>query len=223
MINFSRLNQIPLLSSLNDETLHLISELAFTQSRAAGCNLVVEGMPAEFCYFILSGYVRALRISRDGRVQVLSRFGPGSPINLISLLKAERVNQASLETLTPVKLLTLDQPGFDKLLKSCPDFSAMLLRIFAERMSQVIDLAADLSLHSVRTRLARFLIEIADQPSQISGWTQDEIAAHIGTVRDVVGRLLREFENEGLISRNRQNITLLNRNGLLREAEQELP
>jgi DNA-binding MarR family transcriptional regulator len=67
--------------------------------------------------------------------------------------------------------------------------------------------------------LAQFLIELADQPQAAGGWTQDEIAAHIGTVRDVVGRLLRDFESKGLISRERQKIFLLDRQGLRKEAE----
>lgn len=83
------------------------------------------------------------------------------------------------------------------------------------------ELAANLSLYTVRARLARFLIELADSPQSSEGWTQDEIAAQIGTVRDVVGRLLREFEAENIITRDRQKIRLLNREALIKEAEQE--
>jgi len=86
-------------------------------------------------------------------------------------------------------------------------------------LAKITDLAANLSLYTVRARLAQFLIELADQPQSAGGWTQDEIAAHIGTVRDVVGRLLREFETQGLIDRDRQKIILLNRQGLKDEAQ----
>ncbi len=95
----------------------------------------------------------------------------------------------------------------------------MLLRTFAQRMALMTDLAAGLSLHTVQVRLAQFLITLADDPNLAGGWTQDEIAAHIGTVRDVVGRLLREFESQGLIRREGQHITLLSREGLANIAE----
>ena len=85
------------------------------------------------------------------------------------------------------------------------------------------DLAASLSLYSVRARLAQFLMELAALPETAGGWTQDEIAAHIGTVRDVVGRLLRDFESQGLIRRERQRITLLDRSGLEAIADQREP
>jgi CRP-like cAMP-binding protein len=220
MINLKELEQLPLLSKLEPETLQEILRHAFIQTRPAGFDLNIEGAPAEFCYLILSGQVRALRMSRDGRMQVLSRLGPGEALNIISLLKEDRLNQASIETLTTTKLLTLDQSTFFMLVAKYPDFSRMILQIMADRMEKMTNLAADLSLHTVRTRLARFLLDLANQPQSAGGWTQDEIAAHIGTVRDVVGRLLREFESEGLIQRKRQQIAIIDRSGLLRVADQ---
>jgi CRP-like cAMP-binding protein len=71
----------------------------------------------------------------------------------------------------------------------------------------------------VRARLARFIINLADSDTKSSGWTQDEIAAQIGTIRDVVGRLLREFEDQGLIRREQSEILLLDRKGLYKAAE----
>jgi CRP-like cAMP-binding protein len=88
-------------------------------------------------------------------------------------------------------------------------------------MAKTTSLAANLSLYSVRSRLAQFLIDLAERPQSGGGWTQDEIAAHIGTVRDVVGRLLREFESQGLIERNRQNIILLDHEALISEAQND--
>ncbi len=81
-------------------------------------------------------------------------------------------------------------------------------------------LAAELSLYTVKARLARFLMDLADTRQIFDNWTQDEIAAQIGTVRDVVGRLLREFENQELIKRDRHQILLLERKGLTEIANQ---
>jgi CRP/FNR family transcriptional regulator len=88
-------------------------------------------------------------------------------------------------------------------------------------MAKTTSLAANLSLYTVRSRLAQFLIDLAERPQSAGGWTRDEIAAHIGTVRDVVGRLLREFESQGLIKRDRQNIILLDRKALMSEAQND--
>ena len=219
MINRTDLDKIDLFKALKPATCLSIIQLAFKRDLSAGKELVSEGMSADHCYFLVTGHVRVLRISRDGRLQVLGRFGPGAPLNIIPLLVVNGVNQATIETLTPVSVLVLDTNGFKRLVSMHPDFSVMLLHNFAERMTRMTNLAAGLSFHSVRIRLARFLMELASQPYDAGGWTQDEIAAHIGTIRDIVGRLLREFEAKGLIKRNRQEITLLDRVGLLKEAE----
>jgi CRP/FNR family transcriptional regulator len=95
----------------------------------------------------------------------------------------------------------------------------VILRDFADRLAHLTDLVADLSLHSVRARLARFLLEQAAGGQITQRWTQDAIAAHLGTVRDMVGRSLRAFADAGLIRLARNRIVLLDREGLEKEAE----
>ena len=223
MIKHEVLQQLMPFAKLSPDTLQALSQRAFLRSLPEGQTFVIEGTPAEFGYFLLSGQVRVLRMSEDGRLQVLGRFGRGAPLNIISLLAEDRLNRASIEALTPLETLVLSADDFDYLLSHCLDFSNRLLQIFAQRMSGITDLAASLSLYSVRARLAQFLVELADLPVAAGGWTQDEIAAQIGTVRDVVGRLLRDFEAQELITRDRHEITLLNRAGLEAVAAQREP
>lgn len=217
----AEIDTIPLLSSLQAKTRMAISARAFTRTLPTGTMLVIEGAPAESGYFILSGEVRVLRMNLAGRIQVLARFSSGDPLNIISLLTQERLNRATIETLSPVTVLILTAPDFDHLIAHYPDFSTHLLKHFAERLSRMTNLAAGLSLYAVRARLARFLIELGDLNPSPAGWTQDEIAAHIGTVRDVVGRLLRDFESAGLVQRHRGHIILLDREKLLAVASEE--
>lgn len=215
----AQINQIAGFSTLNPDTRMTIIRRSFTRQLKTGHTLTLEGSPAESCYFVLSGEVRVLRMNPEGRVQVLGRMRAGDPINIISLLTKDKLNRATIETLTPVTLLVLSAADFDYLTDHYPDFSKLLLHHLAARMSKITDLAADLSLYAVRARLARFLIELADLTPSPSGWTQDEIAAHIGTVRDVVGRLLRDFEAAGIIQRQQGQIILLDRIQLSAVAE----
>jgi CRP/FNR family transcriptional regulator, cyclic AMP receptor protein len=212
-------DKIPIFSSLQSKTRDAISRCAFTRDLPAGITLLIEGMPVESGYFLLAGEVRALRMNTEGRVQVLSRFKPGDPINIISLLNPDKTNRATIETLSPVTVLVLPAKDFDALIRHYPDFATLLLHHLAQRLTKITDLAAELSLYAVRARLARFLIELADLSPTSTGWTQDEIAAHIGTVRDVVGRLLRDFEAEGLIQRQRGQIILKDREKLNQAAQ----
>jgi hypothetical protein len=76
----------------------------------------------------------------------------------------------------------------------------------------------DLALHTARTQLARFLLTQAEEGQPRRSWTQEEIAAQIGTVREVVGRTLRAFAAAGLIRRERGRLVVMDRVGLEREA-----
>lgn len=215
----SDLSNLPIFSKLTPECRQQLSRYLITRDITAGQTIVLEGGQAEACYFILSGMFRVLRTNHEGKIQILARLTAGEPINLISLLLPERINHASVEALTPASVLALTAQDFDALLASCPEFSTSLLKHFAQRISQMTDLAASLSLLPVRVRLARFLIKLANGTENSSEWTQEEIAAQIGTVRDVVGRTLRDFEEQGLIARDRQQITLLNKASLMQEAD----
>jgi CRP/FNR family transcriptional regulator len=81
-------------------------------------------------------------------------------------------------------------------------------------------------LHTVRTRLARFLLthasaevsEVGEGTQPPKRWTQEELAAQIGTVRDVVGRALRTFADDGLIRRERGRLVVVDRARLERAA-----
>lgn len=212
------LETFPLFTQLSEATRQAIIARGIERRVPGGQLLIVEDASAEACYFILSGTVRVLRSNPEGRIQVLARLSQGAPVNVVSLLLAERKNQSTVETLTAAALFTLSAENFDILLEDFPEFSKTLLKLFANRIAQMTDLAAGLSLYSVRVRLARFLIELAETDQPAGGWTQDEIAAQIGTVRDVVGRLLRDFEQEGLIQRSHQQILLVDRAGIYQEA-----
>ena len=215
MIHPEDLKDIPIFSSLTEETKKAFSERAFRRKLRAGGTLLLEGDHTESCYFIASGHLRVLRMNLEGRVQVLARLTTGAPINLIPLLNKEKINLSTVEALTPAQLVVLTAADFDFLLTKYHDFSRALLRSFAERLQNMTQLAAGLSLYGVKTRLAQFLIDLANEPGAPYGWTQDEIATQIGTVRDVVGRILREFEDQGLIKRDRHQVILLNRKGLI--------
>ena len=80
---------------------------------------------------------------------------------------------------------------------------------------------ADLSLRTVRARLARFLLEQSEADAPVR-WTHAEIAARIGTVRVVVSRTLRDFAAEGILDVQRQRIAVADRDALMREAGDDM-
>ncbi len=213
-MNEADLQHFPIFKGLEQKSRQYLLARLFSYTLRPGQSLFVEGEPAEYCYFIRTGILRVLKMNPDGRVQVLSRLTPSMAVNVISLLNPSHRNIATVEALTAAELWALTSQDFDFLVNQHSDFSTTLLRSLAGRISQMTDMIAELSLYPVSVRLARFIIKLADS-SQFSGnWTQDEIAAQIGTTRDIVGRLLREFDHRGLIRHDRSEIILLDRQGL---------
>jgi len=154
------------------------------------------------------------RTAPDGREQILVRIGKGQAFNTVPPLHPNGENQASVRSLTPVTLYLLQKDEYINLLQTYPDFCFVILQSLADRLVHLNRLVERLSLHSVRGRLASFLLEQAHRGQISRRWTQDEIAEYLGTVRDVIGRTMRSLLDEGIIRRERHKIILVNRAAL---------
>lgn len=174
----------------------------------------------EFVYFILKGEVEIYRLSPAGREQILDRLGQGGCLNLVPAILENASNQANARALSACELLALRKSEFSRMLKQFPEFALAVTRFFAERLVRMADLIETLSLYSVRQRVAKFLVDQADAIENDSSirWTQSDMAKPLGTVRDVLGRTLRKFADEGLVRFEREKIILLDRQGLEKAA-----
>lgn len=213
------LRRISLFASPSDETLARIANVVVRHTYAPGENIIFEGNPCRAAYFVAEGQVRVYRLSPSGREQVLVRLGPGQAFNTVPPFKPHGVNHATAEALTPATLYAITCEDFHRLVMECPELALAILQDFAGRLDHLTNLVEDLSLRTVRGRLARFLLEQAETGTVTQRRTQEEIAAHLGTVRDMVGRTLRAFADAGLVRMERQRIMLLDREGLEAEAQ----
>jgi CRP/FNR family cyclic AMP-dependent transcriptional regulator len=213
------LRHISLFAGLSDDALARVAGRAICRKYAPGEIVIFEGDPCRAAYFIADGQVRVYRLSSGGREQVLARLGPGQAFNTVPPFQPHGVNHATVEALAEVTLYAITCEDFRRLVGDCAELALAILQDFADRLDHLTDLVEDLSLRTVRGRLARFLLERADAGQVTRRWTQEEIAAHLGTVRDMVGRTLRAFADAGLVRMERQRIILLDREGLEAEAQ----
>lgn len=214
-----QLRKITLFTSLPARTLDRIAEVVCPQHVLAGKQILLAGDLCTTVYFVAAGTVRVYQLSVEGREQVLVHLGPGQTLNVVpALLETEAArNLSSAEALTDVMLYAIPRADFLRLLDRCPELATAVLRNFAARLAHLTDLVADLSLRTVRARLARFLLEQSDAKAPVR-WTHAEIAARIGSVRVIVSRTLRDFAAEGILNVRRQRITVADRDALIREA-----
>lgn len=213
------LRSIALLADLSDDALARLAAVAIHRTYPPGEIIIVEGEPCRAAYFIARGQARVSRISREGREQVLAQLGPGQAFNTVPPFRDHARNHATVEAVTPVVTYAVTCSDLHHLVGECPELALAILHDFANRLDHLTNLVEDLSLHTVRGRLARFLLHHADEGAVTRQWTQAEIAAQLGTVRDMVGRTLRAFADAGLLRVERHRIVLLDREGLEAEAQ----
>ena len=214
------LRRIALFADLPSDTLARVARAAVRREYAPDEFIIFEGDPCRAAYFVAQGHVRVLRTSPEGREQVLSQLGPGKSFNTVPPFHRDGVNHATAQAVEPAVLYAIPRDELVTLVTTSPPVALALLEDFADRLDHLTDLVEDLSLRTVRGRLARFLLRQADEEADAVAreWTQAEMAARLGTVREMIGRTLRSFADAGLIRFNRQTIQLLDRKGLEAEA-----
>jgi CRP/FNR family transcriptional regulator, cyclic AMP receptor protein len=207
-------------AALPEEALVALARIAAPLRFPAGSVIQLEGDPAVGMYVVVAGRVKIARIASGGREQVLYVVGPGSHFNTVAVFDGGTC-PANAESSSDVELLLLPGAALRQVVAAHPALALALLKEFTGRLRHLIGLVDDLALHSVQGRLASLLLAQAEAAEQGAAYplTQAEIAARIGTVREMVGRTLRAFEGMGLIAVDRGAIVVIDRAGLAREAE----
>ncbi len=171
-------------------------ELSFDK----GDFLFLEGEPCKGLYLVRSGRIRVFKSSLEGREQVLMIAGQGDSFNDVPVFDGGP-NPASALAPEPATVLVVPREAVLEPIKNCPA-AAAVLKLFAGRLRYLTGVMEDLSFRPVVARLAKVLLEAAGEEGGTSPskrLTQDEMAAMVGSVRDVVGRALKQLQREGAI------------------------
>ena len=213
------LTKVPLFCELPDKVQTEISHKIIPRQFPAGQFIYLEGEPAKCVYILEKGWVKATRISPEGREQALMFLRPVEIFGDIAVL-AGTSYPCTVMALEDLEVWTIDSVTLLNLVSRQPELAQSLIRHLAKRILYFIDLVEDLTLCSVETRLITTLMKNAEMKNGVltvprRTWTTfDEMAARLGTVRDVLSRVLRSLEAESLIKVEREEIVLLDTEGL---------
>jgi CRP/FNR family transcriptional regulator, anaerobic regulatory protein len=172
----------------------------------ADTTLFSENEPCRGFPLVLEGEVKVSRSSGDGRSLELYRVVPGE-LCLASSASLFRTQPLSAHGITtkPTALLMIPADIFKRWLET-PEFRNEVMGLFAERMADLTSLVDALAFHRLDRRLAAALLGHG-QSLQVSHQT---LADELGTVREIVTRLLRRFEREGWVALGREQIQIIN-------------
>lgn len=201
-------------AELPDEIQQEIAASALRRHFDAGQVIYVEGEPAESIYILETGWVKATRMTREGREQAMMFLRPVEVFGDIAVLTGTTY-PGTVVALEDVDVWVIPATTILDLLPRSSEFAMAIIRHLGERVLHYIRLVEDLSLRSVEARLASTLLRYAElHDGQLivprREWaTFDEMAVRLGTVRDVLSRALKTFEAENLLRVEKHAIVLL--------------
>jgi len=215
---FKKIHQF---ENLPRETLERFAKVALPRHFDAGQVIYIEGEPAEKVYLLEQGWVKATRISRDGREQAMMFFSSGEIFGDIAIF-AEKEYPGTVVALEEVDLWVIPANEFRALVEQDIVLAMAIIRRLSDRVLHYIGLVEDLSLRNVESRLVNTLLQHAETcEGQLvvprRNWTTfDEMAIRLGTVRDVLSRAFKTLEADGLLEVKRHQIILLDPKELAR-------
>ena len=218
------LRRVPYFSGLSDDVLAALAAAAVQRRYGRGQVIFLEGDPCAGLYVVAEGEAKIFKLSPQGREQILHRLGPGETFNDVAVLDGGP-NPASAAAITDVAVCIITRADIQRIAQSHPALAWALIESIARRARHLVAMVEDLSLRSVKARLARLLLAEAgrsDGASEIDRShmvTQAELAARLGTVREMIGRALRDLADERLIVFDRHRIVIADRERLAAVAE----
>jgi CRP/FNR family cyclic AMP-dependent transcriptional regulator len=221
-----RLQQIPYFRSLPPPELRALETRLSARRYRAGEVIFRKGDQSEGLCIVVDGRVKTVITSPEGREQILKVFGPGRTFADIAVFDDEP-QPAEAVAVTESLIAFLPQAMLFDLLRRHPDVAIDVIRLFASRLRAYKQIVEDLSLRTVVARVARLLVDrargthilVEDSPTASPRYTQDELAAMVGSVREVVQRALKTLEHAGLIHLTRGRIQVIDAEALESWAE----
>ena len=200
------LHRTALFGDLGPGELQALADRAVEQKLARGEILFLSGDAARGLYVIVEGAVRAFRVGADGREQVIHVERAGATVGEVPMFD-EGAYPSTTAAEEDSVLLFLSRQDVRTALTEKPAIALAAVRVLASRLRACASLVETLSLHDVDRRLARFLLVEARGRGTRHGrsleldfpLTHQQVAARIGTVREVVSRAFGRLQQAGLV------------------------
>jgi CRP/FNR family transcriptional regulator len=202
----SALRRTILFGELSEAELQALAERAVERHLARGEVLFVAGDEAAGLFVIAAGSLRAYREGLDGREQVIHVERAGATIAELPVFD-DRPYPSTVAAEEETLVLFIDKRDVKRLCVEHPNIALAALKLLAGRLRRCAELVEALSLREVDQRLAYWLLSAARvRGTQVNEClqftlhlTNQQIAARIGSVREVVSRAFTRLQNNGLI------------------------
>jgi CRP-like cAMP-binding protein len=216
VVNSAQLARCEFFSEFSDANRKKILAFSRAQRLDTGQVLFEAGQPCKALHLLLDGEVKMNKVSAEGKEQVIRHLRPGQIFGAAPLFTPQGVFPATAVALQPSLILSVPKGELIRFLKAEPDLFLKVLAFVSSHLQEMMKLAERVSLDSVPKRVADHLLKLArEQGGPRSGqvvdlrMTQAELAAELGSVREVVGRVLHSLQQQGHIELQRGKVVLI--------------
>jgi CRP/FNR family transcriptional regulator, anaerobic regulatory protein len=218
MINSEQLNRLvrvlPVLEHADPGLLREFQQQAFFARIPAGRDVFIEGDHVEAIALLISGVVRVYKIGETGREITLYRFGNGQSCILTANAILSQKNFPAVATVEQeAEAVMIPAYMFRDWVRRYDLWREFVFDLLSERLSSVMAIVEEVAFRRMDTRLASFLFD-QDLRSDSIHITHQEIAAELGSSREVISRILEDFSAQGMIEVSRGTIKVLDREAL---------
>lgn len=178
----------------------------------AGSLVFTEQQPCQGFPLILSGCIKVQKISANGREILLYRVEPGgSCIITSSCLLGHSPYSAQGVAETDLTLLPLPMGLFETMLAEHAPFREFVFHLFANRIAELMTLVEEVAFSRLDQRLAKLLL---GRGERVIHATHQQLAEELGSVREIISRLLKGFAAQGWLTLGREQIVIVDQGGL---------
>lgn len=186
-----------------------IAESTRLREYMRGDILFWEGDPCDGLYIMEQGSAKIFRLSPQGRQYIVRVLQEGDTFGEVPAFDGG-TNPVNVEALEACRVWVIDSELLRGLVISHPKFAQKALENFGQMLRGMVRMVSEMAFYQVTHRLARLIDELP-QDKSAPPWTQEQLAARLGTVREVVARSLKELERSGAIAIEDRRIQIVDR------------
>lgn len=206
------LDLYPPLAGLPTERLTALLQPQAIMRLPTGTQVFAEHQPCQGFPLLVEGSIKVVKLAASGRELLLYRVLPGgSCIISSSCLLGHTAYNARGIAETPITLLALPLASFSTLMLEHAPFRDFVFHLFAERIAELMQLVEEVAFARLDQRLAKLLLARQDNVLNV---THQQLADELGSVREIVSRLLKGFAAQGLVVLGREQLSVIDRVGL---------
>lgn len=218
------LRKTPYFADLTKQEMRALATRVSKKHLQRGELLFGEGDSCIGLFMVVTGKIRLFNLSPAGREQVLAVRGPGRSFGDPVVFEGGN-HAASASALEDAELLFISRTDFQNFCREHPEVMFKVIAEVGSRLRRMIGIIQDLSFTTVRQRLIAMVLRLAQTSGTASTEelhveltkTHEELAAELGTVRELVSRTLRQLQAEGFLEVNGRTIIVKDLAGLRRE------